>query len=65
MKTLKIEEVYINEYETFEDALRNIWHFMENVYNQKRLYSALGCKSPIQFESPMVARVRQYLAAIK
>ena len=50
MKTLKIEEVYINEYDTFEDALRNIWHFIENVYNQKRLHSALGYKSPIQFE---------------
>ena len=50
IKTLKIEEVNLNEYETFEDALRNIWHFIEDVYNQKRLNSALGYKSPIQFE---------------
>ena len=49
-KTLKVEEVYLNEYETFEDALRNIWHFIENVCDQKRLHSALGYKSPIQFE---------------
>ena len=33
IKTLKIEEVNLNEYETFEDALRNIWHFIEDVHN--------------------------------
>ena len=50
IKTLKWEEVYLNEYETFEDAFRNIWHFIEKVYNKKRLYSALGYRSPEQFE---------------
>ena len=50
INTLKIEEVYRNEYESFEDALRNIWHFIEDVHNQKRLHSAMGYKSPIQFE---------------
>jgi transposase InsO family protein len=33
IKTLKVEEVYLNEYETFEDAFRNICNFIENVYN--------------------------------
>jgi len=50
IKTLKWEEVYLNEYETFEDAFRNIRHFIEKVYNKKRLHSGLGYKSPDQFE---------------
>jgi transposase InsO family protein len=50
IKTLKVEEVYLNEYETFEDAYRNIRRFIEKVYNQKRLHSALDYKSPERFE---------------
>lgn len=50
IKTLKCEEVYLNEYETFEDAFRNIQHFIETVYNRKRLHSALGYRSPDRFE---------------
>ena len=50
IKTLKVEEVYLNEYGAFEDAYRNIWRFIENVYNWKRLHSSLGYKSPEQFE---------------
>ena len=50
IKTLKVEEVYLNEYETFEDAFRNICNFIENVYNHKRLHSALNYRSPVQFE---------------
>ncbi len=50
IKTLKVEEVYLNEYETFGDACKNIWRFIERVYNQKRLHSALNYKSPERFE---------------
>jgi putative transposase len=50
MKTLKYEEIYLNEYESFEDAFRNIQNFIEGVYNRKRLHSSLGYKSPERFE---------------
>ena len=49
-KTIKVEEVYINEYETFEDALKNIKHFIEVVYNKKRLHSSIGYVPPEEFE---------------
>jgi len=54
IKTLKWEEIYLNEYETFEDALINIRHFIKKVYNKKRLHSGLGYKSPDQFEMEIV-----------
>jgi transposase InsO family protein len=38
------------EYGTFEEAYRNTWHFIEKVYSRKRLHSALGHRSPEQFE---------------
>ncbi len=50
IKTLKSEEVYLNEYTTFHEALENISYFIEEVYNKKRLHSALGYRSPEQFE---------------
>jgi transposase InsO family protein len=50
IKTLKCEEVYLNEYETFRNALDNISRFIDEVYNKKRLHSSLGYRSPIEFE---------------
>ena len=49
-KTLKVEEVYLNEYHDINDAWDNIQYFIEDVYNKKRLHSSLGYKSPDQFE---------------
>ncbi len=49
-KTLKYEEVYLNEYETFEDAWDNIQAFIEDVYNAKRMHSGIGNLSPMEFE---------------
>ncbi len=50
MKTLKAEEVYLNEYETEQDARSNIGTFIETLYNKKRLHSSLGYCSPDEFE---------------
>lgn len=49
-KTLKVEEVYLNEYSDINDAWDNIQRFIEDIYNKKRLHSALGYMSPIDFE---------------
>ena len=50
VKTLKQEEVYRNEYRDFDDARASIAEFLELVYNQKRLHSALGYLPPAEFE---------------
>jgi putative transposase len=50
MKTLKYEEVYLHEYETMAEARTSIGHFLEAVYNQQRLHSALGYLPPVEFE---------------
>ncbi len=49
-KTLKYEEVYLWEYRTPVDVLERLPYFLEEVYNQKRLHSALGYRSPNDFE---------------
>jgi putative transposase len=50
MKTLKYDEVYRNEYRDFEEARRSISEFLDVVYNQQRLHSALGYCTPAEFE---------------
>ncbi len=50
-RTLKMEEVYLKDYRTFEEAQENIGEFIEEVYNQKRLHSSLGYLPPVEFEA--------------
>lgn len=54
MKTLKYEEVYRSEYRDLTDARNQIRRFIEDVYNQKRLHSALGYRSPVEFEKKVL-----------
>jgi len=54
-KTLKQEEVYLKEYESFADAQANLEVFIEQVYNTKRLHSSLGYLPPAEFEATYAA----------
>jgi len=56
-KTLKVEEVYLNEYSDINDAWDNIQRFIEDVYNKKRLHSALGYMSPVDFEKGVTLNI--------
>lgn len=55
MKTLKYEEVYRSEYRDLAEARVSIRQFLDKVYNQKRLHSALGYLPPVEFELNLAA----------
>ena len=49
-KTLKYEEVHLANYEIYDDVIQRIPRFIEEVYNNKRLHSALGYLAPMEYE---------------
>jgi transposase InsO family protein len=63
LKTLKYEEIYRSEYRDLEDARASIRQFLEKVYNQKRLHSALGYLPPVEFEAQLAAQKNKEAAA--
>lgn len=58
IRTIKEEEVYLNEYDNFADAYRRMGHFIEDVYQTKRIHSSLGYLTPAEFE--MLHLTRSY-----
>ena len=54
-RTIKEEEVYLSEYESLQDARAQLGHFIDVVYHHERLHSALGYRTPAEFEAKWLA----------
>lgn len=59
MKTLKYEEVFRSEYRQLSEAHVSIREFLEKIYNEKRLHSALGYVPPTEFEANLAAQQKE------
>ncbi|MFW5708876.1 MAG: transposase [Chloroflexota bacterium] len=51
IRTVKEEEVYLSEYEDYADSSAQLGHFIDVVYQHKRIHSALGYLTPAEFEA--------------
>ena len=65
MKTLKQEEIYANRYENLEQLRANIEEFIEQYYNRQRLHSALGYRSPEEFEQQAQGQIETRSAVME
>jgi putative transposase len=53
IRTIKYDEVYLSDYQDLTEARASIGHFIEEVYDRKRLHSVLGYKTPFEFEQSL------------
>ncbi len=53
MKTLKVEEVCLSHYETYADVASRLPYFIDEIYNARRMHSALGYQSPDRYEAQL------------
>ena len=61
IRTIKEEEVYLNDYRDLQDAREQIGRFIDDVYLSKRIHSSLGYLTPAEFEGQW--RTQQKAAA--
>ena len=50
IRTLKEEEVHLNDYQSITEARKRIGQFITQVYHHKRPHSALGYLTPLEFQ---------------
>jgi putative transposase len=63
LKTLKREEINARPYRTMEELEQHLEEFIEQIYNQVRLHSALGYRSPVEFEQQQAKTEATWLPA--